>query len=108
MMSHDRSTLLSDWNRSSSGQPLAGSKRTSAAIGRSGKQVVDRVFGGFDGLAGDRVGVGLGVLGRVQIDTDIQDAEDPLIGSLAPETRVWASHADESQEVFENVVEICK
>jgi len=33
--------------------------------------------------------------GYADVDVRILDDEDPLIGSLAPETRVWASHADE-------------
>ena len=33
--------------------------------------------------------------GYADVDVEIVDDEDPLIGSLAPETRVWASHADE-------------
>ncbi|WP_226041003.1 GMP synthase subunit A [Natrinema sp. DC36] len=33
--------------------------------------------------------------GYADISVDIVDAEDPLTGSLHPETRVWASHADE-------------
>ncbi|GAB7008159.1 GMP synthase subunit A [Halorubrum trueperi] len=33
--------------------------------------------------------------GYADVDVAIVDDEDPLVGSLAPETRVWASHADE-------------
>ncbi|MFB6134515.1 MAG: GMP synthase subunit A [Halanaeroarchaeum sp.] len=33
--------------------------------------------------------------GYADVDVEITDEEDPLVGSLAPETRVWASHADE-------------
>ncbi|MFD1632499.1 GMP synthase subunit A [Haloplanus ruber] len=33
--------------------------------------------------------------GYADVDVRIVDEGDPLIGSLAPETRVWASHADE-------------
>ncbi len=33
--------------------------------------------------------------GYADVTVDILDDDDPLIGSLAPETRVWASHADE-------------
>ncbi|MFB6093974.1 MAG: GMP synthase subunit A [Halanaeroarchaeum sp.] len=33
--------------------------------------------------------------GYADVDVTILDDEDPLLGSLAPETRVWASHADE-------------
>jgi len=37
--------------------------------------------------------------GYADVTVEITDAEDPLVGSLAPETRVWASHADEVKEV---------
>ena len=33
--------------------------------------------------------------GYADVTVDIVDPDDPLVGSLAPETRVWASHADE-------------
>ncbi|TQQ83620.1 GMP synthase subunit A [Halonotius terrestris] len=33
--------------------------------------------------------------GYADVTVEITDDEDPLIGSLAPDTRVWASHADE-------------
>ncbi len=33
--------------------------------------------------------------GYADVTVEITDETDPLIGSLAPETRVWASHADE-------------
>ena len=33
--------------------------------------------------------------GYADVDVDIVDDDDPVVGSLAPETRVWASHADE-------------
>ncbi len=33
--------------------------------------------------------------GYADVTVEITDPEDPLLGSLAPETRVWASHADE-------------
>ena len=39
--------------------------------------------------------------GYADVDIDILDSADPLIGSLAPETRVWASHADEVKQVPE-------
>jgi GMP synthase (glutamine-hydrolysing) len=39
--------------------------------------------------------------GYADVNVEILDEEDPLIGSLAPETRVWASHADEVKEVPE-------
>jgi GMP synthase (glutamine-hydrolysing) len=37
--------------------------------------------------------------GYADVTVDIDDDSDPLVGSLAPETRVWASHADEVKEV---------
>ncbi|GGL70654.1 GMP synthase subunit A [Halocalculus aciditolerans] len=37
--------------------------------------------------------------GYADVTIDIEDAGDPLLGSLAPETRVWASHADEVVDV---------
>jgi GMP synthase (glutamine-hydrolysing) len=37
--------------------------------------------------------------GYADVTVDILDDVDPLVGSLAPETRVWASHADEVKEV---------
>ncbi len=33
--------------------------------------------------------------GYADVTVEIVDDGDPLVGSLAPETRVWASHADE-------------
>ena len=38
--------------------------------------------------------------GYADVTVEILD-DDPLVGSLAPETRVWASHADEVKEVPE-------
>ncbi|WP_276280849.1 GMP synthase subunit A [Halorussus caseinilyticus] len=40
--------------------------------------------------------------GYADVTVDILDDDDPLVGSLAPETRVWASHADEVKEVPED------
>ena len=37
--------------------------------------------------------------GYADVTVEILDDEDPLIGSLAPDTRVWASHADEVKTV---------
>ncbi|WP_435159589.1 GMP synthase subunit A [Haladaptatus sp. DFWS20] len=37
--------------------------------------------------------------GYADVTVEITDDDDPLIGSLAPETRVWASHADEVKQV---------
>ncbi|SDM07993.1 GMP synthase (glutamine-hydrolysing) [Halogranum gelatinilyticum] len=39
--------------------------------------------------------------GYADVDVEILDEDDPLIGSLAPDTRVWASHADEVKELPE-------
>ncbi|WP_254767692.1 GMP synthase subunit A [Salinilacihabitans rarus] len=39
--------------------------------------------------------------GYADVTVEVLDEEDPLIGSLAPETRVWASHADEVKAVPE-------
>ncbi|WIV67629.1 GMP synthase subunit A [Natrialbaceae archaeon AArc-T1-2] len=39
--------------------------------------------------------------GYADVSVEILDDEDPLVGSLAPETRVWASHADEVKTVPE-------
>ena len=47
---------------------------------------------------GGRVGEG-DYGGYADVDVEILDDEDPLTGSLAPETRVWASHADEVKEL---------
>jgi len=49
-------------------------------------------------LPGGRVGAGE-YGGYADVTVEILDDEDPLIGSLAPETRVWASHADEVKDV---------
>jgi GMP synthase (glutamine-hydrolysing) len=37
--------------------------------------------------------------GYADVTVEITDDDDRLVGSLAPETRVWASHADEVKEV---------
>ena len=37
--------------------------------------------------------------GYADVTVEIDDEGDPLVGSLAPETRVWASHADEVKEL---------
>ncbi len=42
--------------------------------------------------------------GYADVTVEITDEEDPLVGSLAPETRVWASHADEVKQVPEGFV----
>jgi len=47
---------------------------------------------------GGRVGGG-DYGGYADVTVEIDDADDPLVGSLAPETRVWASHADEVIEL---------
>lgn len=47
---------------------------------------------------GGRVGPGE-YGGYADVTVTIDDPSDPLIGSLAPTTQVWASHADEVKEV---------
>ena len=47
---------------------------------------------------GGRIGEG-DYGGYADVTVEITDDTDPLVGSLAPETRVWASHADEVKEV---------
>jgi GMP synthase (glutamine-hydrolysing) len=42
--------------------------------------------------------------GYADVTVEITDETDPLVGSLAPKTRVWASHADEVKEVPEGFV----
>lgn len=37
--------------------------------------------------------------GYADVTVEIEDPGDPLVGSLAPETRTWASHADEVKRV---------
>ena len=37
--------------------------------------------------------------GYADVTVGITEDEDPLVGSLAPDTRVWASHADEVKTV---------
>lgn len=49
---------------------------------------------------GGRVGSGE-YGGYADVTVEIVDDEDPLVGSLAPETRVWASHGDEVKELPE-------
>ena len=56
---------------------------------------------------GGRVGSG-DYGGYADVTVDIEDETDPLVGSLAPETRVWASHADEVTEVPEGFARTAK
>jgi GMP synthase (glutamine-hydrolysing) len=56
-----------------------------------GMQVMARDLGGSVG-PGDYGGY-------ADVTVEITDPEDPVVGSLAPETRVWASHADEVKEL---------
>ncbi len=56
-----------------------------------GMQLIAAEFGGVVG-GGDYGGY-------ADVDVEIVDDEDPIVGSLAPETRVWASHADEVKEL---------
>jgi GMP synthase (glutamine-hydrolysing) len=58
-----------------------------------GHQVMARELGGEVG-EGDYGGY-------ADVTVDVLDDEDPLVGSLAPDTRVWASHADEVTRVPE-------
>jgi len=58
-----------------------------------GMQLIAKELGGTVG-SGDYGGY-------ADVTVEILDEEDPLIGSLAPETRVWASHADEVKTVPE-------
>jgi GMP synthase (glutamine-hydrolysing) len=37
--------------------------------------------------------------GYADVTVEVTDDDDPLVGSLAPETRTWASHADEVAEL---------
>ncbi|WP_049971757.1 GMP synthase subunit A [Haladaptatus cibarius] len=37
--------------------------------------------------------------GYADVTVEVTEDDDPLIGSLSPETRVWASHADEVKQV---------
>ena len=74
-------------------------------IGRTGRSAdyleLDRpVFGiclGMQLIAEARGGTVEGGTygGYADVDVEIVDDDDPLVGSLAPRTRVWASHADE-------------
>lgn len=58
-----------------------------------GMQIIASELGGIVG-AGEYGGY-------ADVTVEITDENDPLVGSLAPETRVWASHADEVKEVPE-------
>ncbi|MDL5361674.1 GMP synthase subunit A [Halalkalicoccus sp. NIPERK01] len=58
-----------------------------------GMQVIADEFGGSVG-SGDYGGY-------ADVTVEIVDESDPLVGSLAPETRVWASHGDEVKELPE-------
>jgi GMP synthase (glutamine-hydrolysing) len=58
-----------------------------------GMQLMARELGGSVG-SGDYGGY-------ADVTVTVDDPEDPLLGSLAPETRVWASHADEVTAVPE-------
>ena len=49
---------------------------------------------------GGRVGGG-DYGGYADVTVEVLDEDDPLTGSLYPETRVWASHADEVKDVPE-------
>jgi GMP synthase (glutamine-hydrolyzing), N-terminal domain or A subunit len=58
-----------------------------------GMQIMAEVHGGT---------VGSGEYGGyADVTVEITDPEDPIVGPLAPETQVWASHADEVTAVPE-------
>jgi len=42
--------------------------------------------------------------GYADVTVRVTDDDDPLVGSLAPDTRVWASHADEVKSVPDGFV----
>jgi GMP synthase (glutamine-hydrolysing) len=46
--------------------------------------------------------------GYADVTVDVLDADDPLVGSLAPSTRTWASHADEVKAVPDGFVRTAK
>ncbi|MFA9515836.1 GMP synthase subunit A [Halopenitus sp. H-Gu1] len=46
--------------------------------------------------------------GYADVDVTITDETDPLLGSLAPSTRVWASHADEVKTLPDGFVRTAK
>ena len=52
---------------------------------------------------GGRVGPGE-YGGYADVTVTIDDPDDPLVGSLAPETRVWTSHADEVKQLPDGFV----
>jgi GMP synthase (glutamine-hydrolysing) len=56
-----------------------------------GHQIMARELGGEVG-SGDYGGY-------ADVTVQIEDPDDPLVGSLYPETRTWASHADEVTEL---------
>jgi GMP synthase (glutamine-hydrolysing) len=61
---------------------------------------------GMQDMAAARGGtVGAGDYGGyADVTVDVLSEDDPLTGTLYPETRVWASHADEVKEVPEGFV----
>ena len=65
-----------------------------------GMQVIANELGGS--VAGGEYG------GYADVTVEITDDDDPLVGSLSPETRVWASHADEVKEVPEGFTRTAK
>ena len=56
-----------------------------------GMQLIAEELGG--GVGGGEYG------GYADVTVEVTDDDDPLVGSLAPDTRVWASHADEVKRV---------
>jgi GMP synthase (glutamine-hydrolysing) len=56
---------------------------------------------------GGRVGSG-DYGGYADVTVEIEEESDPLVGSLYPETRVWASHADEVKALPEGFTRTAK
>ena len=56
---------------------------------------------------GGRVGSG-DYGGYADVTVEIEDESDPLVGSLYPDTRVWASHADEVKALPEGFTRTAK
>jgi GMP synthase (glutamine-hydrolysing) len=42
--------------------------------------------------------------GYADVEVEIEDPDDPVVGSLAPSTRTWASHADEVKRLPDGFV----
>ena len=46
--------------------------------------------------------------GYADVTVEVEDDDDPLVGSLSPDTRVWASHADEVTDLPAGFVRTAK